>query len=443
MKKVLKILIIVPLIIALIIGIYYAFINYYGDDISEKKVKKNIFSNLQQKRAELTEFFIYGTSLNVTGRLNGIEKQNVETVRLLLTDGMGYEKLYKMDYEFVDDMFVFTNSNEINTGIELDELEQKKYYIILRLKLNNSVNYRYYSLENKTQQSNLEYYTITKENSNNKVDILFENMNFNNSEIPYMAISVKQDNLPENIYDIVIDAGHGGTDRGEKSGDYVEADITLDYALSLKSKLEEKGYKIKLTREGKEDEKKITAVSMYDDDGRINVAQESKAKLLISLHVNNGASSSSGIEVYAPSKSDLTFAKLIADNVVSKVDGIDYSENSQYKVQDGVYVKNFTKSLIEAFNLSLEKQEIMPYDIKADTPYLYTIREVGGIATNAYVDGRNSTYGKNKYINSNTGLEAYQIEIGYIKTDGETLVNNKDIYIESLVQAIDNYKKSK
>lgn len=441
MKKVLKILIIIPLIIALIIGIYYAFINYYGDDIGEKKVKKNVFSNLQQKRAELTEFFIYGTSLNVTGRVSGIEKQNVETVRLLLTDGMGYEKLYKMDYEFVDDMFIFTNSNEINTGIELDELEQRKYYLILRLKLNNSVNYRYYSLENKTQQSNLEYYTITKENSNNKVDVLFENMSFNNSEIPYMAINVKQDNLPENIYDIVIDAGHGGTDRGEKSGDYVEADITLDYALSLKNKLEEKGYKIKLTREGKEDEKKITATSMYDEDGRINVAQESKAKLLISLHVNNGSSSSSGIEVYAPSKSDLTFAKSIADNVVSKVDGIDYSENSQYKVQDGVYVKNFTKSLIEAFNLSLEKQEITPYDIKSDTPYLYTIREVGGIATNAYVDGRNSIYGKNKYINSNIGLEAYQIEMGYIKTDAEALVNNKDIYIESLVQAIDNFQK--
>lgn len=441
MKNTIKLLIFVPLIIGIIIGIYYAFTSYYSDEINIKKINKNVFSNIQNRRAELTEFFIYGTNLNITGRLEGIEKENIETVKLVLTDGIGEERLYTMDYEFVDGVFVFTTSNKMNKAINLDELQTKKYYCLLRLKLNNSVNYRYFSLENKTTYSNLEYYTITKDNSNNKVDIMFENINYDNTDIPYMSIMAKAESLPDNIYDIVIDAGHGGIDKGERSGDYVESDVTLDYALTLKKVLEGKGFKIKLTRDGGESEKSITGTSMYDENGRVNTAVESKAKLLISLHINNGSSSSSGIEVYAPCNCDLKFAKDIADNVVANVDGINYSENEQYQKEEGVYVKNFTKSLIDAFNLSLESQGIEPYSITNDTPYLYIIREVGGIATNAYVDGRNKMYGVNKYLKSNVGLESYQIELGYIKTDIENVLVNKEEYVNQIANAIEkNFK---
>ena len=57
----------------------------------------------------------------------------------------------------------------------------------------------------------------------------------------------REENLPEEVYDIVIDAGHGGKDVGEKSGTFTEAGITLEYANLLKQSLEEKGYKVKLT----------------------------------------------------------------------------------------------------------------------------------------------------------------------------------------------------
>lgn len=56
-----------------------------------------------------------------------------------------------------------------------------------------------------------------------------------------------------------------------------------------------------------------------------------------------------------------------------------------------------------------------PYEIDNDTPYLYMIRETGGIATKAYVDGRNKAYGKNKYYNSNIGVEAYLLELRIYK----------------------------
>ena len=43
------------------------------------------------------------------------------------------------------------------------------------------------------------------------------------------------------------------------------------------------------------------------------------------------------------------------------------------------------------------------------------LRETGGIVTGAYVDGRNKEFGKNKYYNSNIGVEAYLLELRLYK----------------------------
>ena len=66
------------------------------------------------------------------------------------------------------------------------------------------------------------------------------------------------------------------------------------------------------------------------------------------------------------------------------------------------------------------------------------IRETGGIATNAYVYGRNTSYGKNKYYNSNIGVESYLLELGYINNDIdlEKLLNEQDDYIRAVVTTI-------
>lgn len=66
------------------------------------------------------------------------------------------------------------------------------------------------------------------------------------------------------------------------------------------------------------------------------------------------------------------------------------------------------------------------------------IRETGGIATKAYVDGRNTSFGKNKYYNSNIGVEAYLLELGYINNDDELvkLLNEQDYYVKAIVETI-------
>ena len=113
---------------------------------------------------------------------------------------------------------------------------------------------------------------------------------------------------------VVIDAGHGGSDVGEKVGSITEADLTLEYAKLLKENLEANGYKVKLTRDDN-NTGTYTYTNMYDSNGRISIACSSKAKLMISFHINNGYDNFNGFEIYAPCKSNLNFAGEMADKI--------------------------------------------------------------------------------------------------------------------------------
>lgn len=105
---------------------------------------------------------------------------------------------------------------------------------------------------------------------------------------------------------------------------------------------------------------------------------------------------------------------------------------------NGVYVRNFTKQVIKEYENTANRKGYEPYNITLDTPYLYTIREVGGIATEAYVDGRNTSYAANKYYNSNQGIECYQLELGYIKNDLEIIKNEEDEITKAIAEVINN-----
>ncbi len=79
---------------------------------------------------------------------------------------------------------------------------------------------------------------------------------------------------------IVIDPGHGGVDNGAHghSTNAPEKDVTLDFCMALKGKLEETGkFRITITR--------TTDVFVPLDD-RAQIASESTADLLISIHAD-------------------------------------------------------------------------------------------------------------------------------------------------------------
>ena len=106
---------------------------------------------------------------------------------------------------------------------------------------------------------------------------------------------------------------------------------------TITKNLENLGLKVFLTRDGTEDENENTAYNMYDDDGRITIAMESHAKIFISLHMNSNEAylDTGGVEVYVPDNLDLTFAELLADNIVTMAN-TNYSANKYYNSNVGL-----------------------------------------------------------------------------------------------------------
>lgn len=87
---------------------------------------------------------------------------------------------------------------------------------------------------------------------------------------------------PREIYDkiVVIDAGHGGADKGDINGRLCEKDVALNVALLLKEKLSDSDIKVYYTR---------TEDIGIDDEKRVNLANGADADMLISIHTDFSA----------------------------------------------------------------------------------------------------------------------------------------------------------
>lgn len=90
---------------------------------------------------------------------------------------------------------------------------------------------------------------------------------------------------------IVIDAGHGGKDKGAISKAYglFEKDLTLDISLRLAKILRLKGYKVYLTR---------SSDKFLELQDRPAYANKLKGDLFLSIHINAAGSSAAGTETY-------------------------------------------------------------------------------------------------------------------------------------------------
>ena len=133
-----------------------------------------------------------------------------------------------------------------------------------------------------------------------------------------MMLNVEKNNDKKTeLYDIVIDPGHGGKDGGASKNGYKETDFTMKLATKLKSKLEGYGFSVKLTHEdgqlSKEDK-----LEEYGVHGRAVVPREVNAKYLFSIHLNSSSYSSvSGLELYTAKNINYDFANLLVNNIVN------------------------------------------------------------------------------------------------------------------------------
>ncbi len=89
---------------------------------------------------------------------------------------------------------------------------------------------------------------------------------------------------------IILDAGHGGTDEGARVKSFMEKRITLTTTLLTKKLLEERGYKVILTRA------RDNYVSLAR---RVSIANRTKCAAFVSIHFNASRShAAKGIEIY-------------------------------------------------------------------------------------------------------------------------------------------------
>lgn len=399
------------------------------------------------EKVEIEEYYIYGTTLNMKGLLT-LENIDFDKLELVLYNedikvekDETIEKRFKIipiEYEQEENTINFYISKLINTGFYLDNIEPGDYNMFVRATEKETIDeeeiikYKYYSLENKTEYKETTYYTMSK--YNRKI-VINSNNNYNTM---MFNITKNQDKL--DVYDIVLDAGHGGIDPGAVIKDEKESDHTLEIVLKLNEKLKASGLKVLLTRDVgslKEDE----YFDEYGNGGRAQISHEVYSKYVLSIHLNKNTSSSvSGIELYTPANINYDFAKDLVEEIVNNT-SITYSNRKTFKMYNGVYTHNFTKEEIETALKNYEKKEYVPYDITTDSNYLYMIRETGGIMTGAYVDDRNEKQIANDYYNSNIGAEAYLLELSYLSNprDLTKIKNEQEEYVEAIANSIIEY----
>ena len=101
---------------------------------------------------------------------------------------------------------------------------------------------------------------------------------------------LRQGRLPSKspVHTVVLDPGHGGSDRGTSGATGREKELTLDLAKRVQRLLEAAGLKVVLTRQTDDN------VSL---DERVAITARRHADLFVSLHFNSGGSAQ-GVETY-------------------------------------------------------------------------------------------------------------------------------------------------
>ena len=402
-----------------------------GCNLINHILREDILSKINEKKGNISSYYVYGNHFNVSG---SIELKNIDDSKIsLVLKSNRVEEVLDAKLKINDNIITFNISEYINKGFNLNKLKKGKYYLLL--KVENKEKIYYYSFKSKDEDI-LEFYTVSKNSNNKKITIRYDKTD------EVMSFDVRKTTSRDTFYDITIDAGHGGIDTGSSfklnGVTYYESDLTLKVSKSLKTKLEKMGYKVLLTRTDD------TTLDYYGDLGRATIPNKNHTKLTLSIHLNSeeDVMDYGGVEVYTPNDIDYNFAKNLASNIV-KYTNTKYSKKKSDRVMDGVYYSYFDDDDIsEAFNDALAN-DTKPYDILNGAPEMYMIREVGGVVTKAYVDGRNEETGINPYYNSLISSESYLIELGYISyiKDLKNIVNNYDDYAKAISLAVDSYFK--
>ena len=181
-----------------------------------------------------------------------------------------------------------------------------------------------------------------------------------------MLVVEKAAKLPNGYYDVFIDVGHGGLDKGAVSGDLYEAEWNLIDAAYLRDLLTEAGLTVTMSRE----DGNITGGPEAEDnpyvkDARVDRAYRSNACYLISNHLNADSeeqAEEAGYQIFCSVRASLDWAREIS---------------SLWKSAGRQANDSNTPGLVEAGIFQRWQDD----DPQSGTDNYFILRETGGNAT--------------------------------------------------------------
>lgn len=302
------------------------------------------------------------------------------------------------------------------SGIDLANLSDGQYFI----KFNQIPVYVSDSLSDV-------WYTVTRNGKSNQITL-----QSNNGQL---SLKVEQvDHLPDNVYDILIDPGHGGLDGGTVAKDLTEAEEALKISKYIAERLEDHGLKVKLTRTedvdpagpGNFDYGK----SSFFDEGRVEQVYRYQTKYMLSNHLNSFDGSLEGFEVYSSVAANNDWASRVAKSLIEAGQSARDSEKSEFRVSEGSYKKYY---LCTGTSYDVEFGCNNDY-----MDYLYIIRETGGkISQSSALLEYNDNYTEIP----NYGAETLLIEYAYLdnNNDFNEWINDWQVWGEAVVKATVEY----
>jgi N-acetylmuramoyl-L-alanine amidase len=148
---------------------------------------------------------------------------------------------------------------------------------------------------------------------------------------------------PAGIFNVVVDAGHGGLDAGAMADNIKEKDLTLLLARALQQKAEGTNINVILTRNGDE----LPVPGNKDESLRKRVALAQDADAMVSLHIGmalpHSKTNPEGVMAYVSGKND-DYAKLSMPLATAMLNGftegpLKVGPNIHQKMREmGIYV---------------------------------------------------------------------------------------------------------
>lgn len=137
---------------------------------------------------------------------------------------------------------------------------------------------------------------------------------------------------------IVLDAGHGGTDTGAVNGPLKESEQNLIVARKLEALLESDGHRVCMTR--------TTNDETLSNNDRYTYANTTGAKLLVSVHMNGSSNPDTNYTttLYGKQRKDKELAVTVLDHGLYPALGI--PRRAPYQFASGVLLKSNMPAII-------------------------------------------------------------------------------------------------